>query len=93
MASITINSVASPILPSTSITGDEKLVTIGSDGKPSIISLNQLLDKVDDDMVDRVEDQVKDQIIEQVGDQIDDIIDDRLENLDSEFNLKWNEVQ
>jgi hypothetical protein len=93
MASITINNVTKPILPSTTITGDEKLITIGLNGRPSTISFNQLLDKVDDDMADRVEDQVKDQIIEHMEDQIDDIIDDRLENLDPEFSLKWNEIQ
>ena len=49
MASITINEVSKPILPSTTtITGEEKLVSIGRDGKPSTVSVNQILDKVDD---------------------------------------------
>lgn len=89
MASITINPVTSNMFTSPSITGSEQLVTINKDGRPSTISVNQIFDRYDDDIVDRIDDQ----ILEKVGDQIEDIIDDRLDNIDPEFNLKWNEVK
>lgn len=89
MASITINEVSKPILPSTTITGEEKLVSIGKDGKPSTVSVNQILDKVDDSIADRVEDQVMEQIMENVDEQIEDRIDDTLDNVGK---LTWNEV-
>ena len=52
MASITINQVPPRIPASTDITGEEKLITISSNGKPTTVSVNQLLDKVDDNIVD-----------------------------------------
>lgn len=88
MASITINQVPPRIPASTEITGEEKLITISGSGKPTTVSVNQLLDKVDDGIVDRIDDQV----IEKIEDQIDEIIDDRLENIDPNNNLKWNDV-
>jgi BioD-like phosphotransacetylase family protein len=90
MASITINEVSKPILPSTTITGDEQLVSIDRNGKTSTISVNQLLDKVDDSIADRVEDQVMEQIMENVDEQIEDRIDDVLDNVGK---LTWNEVR
>lgn len=89
MASITINQVPPRKPASTEITGEEKLITINSHGKPATVSVNQLLDKVDDNIVDRVEDQVMDQILETVDDKIDDRIDEAIDNAS---NLKWNDV-
>ena len=40
MASVTINSVPTPVLPSTTITGEEKLVAINKQGKPAAVSVN-----------------------------------------------------
>lgn len=93
MASITINEVSKPILPSTSITGDEKLIATNKQGKPIIVSVNQILDKVDEDISDRVEDQVVDQIMETVDAKIEDRIEDRIdEAVDNANNLKWTNV-
>lgn len=89
MASITINSVSPTIRTSTDITGEEKLLTIDKQGKPTTVSVNQILDKVDDGLVDRVEDQVMDQILETVDEKIDDRIDEAIDNAS---NLKWNDV-
>lgn len=89
MASITINQVPPRMPASTEITGEEKLISINSSGKPTTVSVNQLLDKVDDGIVDRVEDQVIDQILETVDDKIDDRIDEAIDNAS---NLKWNDV-
>lgn len=98
MASITISPVSSTPAPQgmTTVTGDEKLIVINKGGKTSTISVNQILDLVDDDIVDRIDDQLADQVTEQVteqvSDKIDEIIDERLENVDPNNNLNWNEV-
>lgn len=98
MASITISPVSSTPAPQgmTTVTGDEKLIVINKGGKTSTISVNQILDLVDDDIVDRIDDQlaeqVTEQVTEQVSDKIDEIIDERLENVDPNNNLNWNEV-
>ena len=81
MASITINPVFVQIPTSTTITGEEKLVTIGTNGKPTTVSVNQILDKVDDTLSDRIEDQIMESV--------DDYIDDNLDNI---CNLNWNNV-
>lgn len=94
MASIIISPVSSPLAPQglTTVTGDEKLIVINKSGKTSTISVNQILDLVDDDIVDRIDDQLAEQVTEQVTDKIDEIIDERLENVDPTNNLNWNEV-
>lgn len=98
MASITISPVSRPLTPqgTTTVTGDEKLIVINKGGKTSTISVNQILDLVDDDIIDRIDDQLAEQVTEQVTEQIsgtiDDIIDDRLENVDPNNNLTWNDV-
>jgi len=94
MASITISPVSSTLAPQgmTTVTGDEKLIVINKGGKTSTISVNQILDLVDDDIVDRIDDQLADQVTEQVSGKIDEIIDERLENIDTNTNLNWNEV-
>lgn len=89
MASITINEIPIKVPTSTTITGDEKLVSIDNAGKPSVVSINQILDKVDDSLADRVEDQVVDQIMDTVDDKIDDRIDEAIDNAS---NLKWTNV-
>jgi hypothetical protein len=94
MASITIG-ITPPIKVNTSteITGEEKLVTLSSTGKPVTITVNQILDKVDEDISDRVEDQVVDQIMETVDAKIEDRIEDRIdEAVDNANNLKWTNV-
>lgn len=98
MASITISPVSSPLAPqgTTTVTGDEKLIVINKGGKTSTISVNQILDLVDDDIIDRIDDQLAEQVTEQVtgqvSDKIDEIIDERLENVDPNNNLTWNDV-
>lgn len=94
MASITISPVSSTPAPQgmTTVTGDEKLIVINKGGKTSTISVNQILDLVDDDIVDRIDDQLAAQVTEQVSDKIDEIIDERLENVDPNNNLTWNDV-
>lgn len=89
MASITINSVKKPVITSTEVTGEEKLLTINKQGKPVTVSVNQILDKVDDNVADRVEEQVMNQIMDNVDDKIDDRIDEAIDNVS---NLKWNDV-
>lgn len=88
MASITISPVHDKSLKTTSVTGGEKILVISQEGKPATIEVNQIIDKLDDDIVGRIDDQV----IEKIEGQIDDIIDDRLENVDPNNNLKWNDV-
>jgi hypothetical protein len=90
MASITINEVSKPILPSTSITGEEQLLAVNKQGKPATVSVNDLLDKVDDGLADRVEDQVMDQIMGSVNEKIDEKLDGVLDNVG---NLTWNDVK
>lgn len=89
MASITINPIQdNRVSPSTNITGEEKVIIINNNGTRSTISVNQILDKVDDGIIDRIDDP----ILEKVEDQLDEMIEDRLENIDPNNNLNWNEV-
>lgn len=88
MASITINPVYSKFPATSTVTGDEKILIINKSGKPSTIEVNQILDKVDDEIIDRIDDQ----ILEEVREQIDDVIEDRLDNIDTNSNIKWNDV-
>ena len=90
MASITISPVSSsPFASNANVTGDEKLIVINKGGKTSTISVNQIIDKMDDDIIDRIDDP----ILEMVEDQIADMIEDRLDDIDpGNTNLNWNEV-
>lgn len=88
MASITMHPVSNLLSTASSVAGGEKIIVINSEGKPATITVNQILDKMDDSIVDRIDDE----ILEKVEDQIDDMIDERLENIDTSGNLKWNEV-
>lgn len=94
MASITINPVSNTV-PSTTVTGHEQLIVINKGGKTSTISVNQILDLVDDDIIDRIDDELTAEVTAQVTEQISDEIDalnDRLDNVDPNTNLNWNEV-
>lgn len=91
MASITINPVRIQVPTSTEITGDEKIIIMNSNGVRSTVSVNQIFNKVDDQITERI-DEIDDPIIEKVEEQIDDMIEERLENIDPNNNLKWNEV-
>ena len=73
MASITINPVSVQI--PTIITGEEKLVTIGANGKPITVSINQILNKVDDSIADRVENQVLTSIDNQIEERVEQVIE------------------
>lgn len=85
MASITINPVSVQSVSQSVITGNEKLIMIDNSGKPGIIEVEQILDKVDDKINDVIEDQI--------DDRVDNIIDDKVEDaLDEINNLTWNEV-
>lgn len=90
MASISISIIPpTKVTTSTEITGDEKLVTVNGQGKPTTITVSQILDKVDDSIVDRVEGQVMEQVLSNVDEQVEDRIDDILDNVGK---LTWNEV-
>lgn len=79
MSSIILNPVSNTIHTSTQLTGNEKLVTIGPHGQPSTVSVDSILNKVDDSIADRVEDQVMDQILESVDEKVDDLLDDKID--------------
>ena len=74
MASITINPTYNQ--SSINITGEEKLLAVGKNGTATV-SINQILDKIDDSILDKVEDQV--------NDKLDEVVD----NIS---NLNWNDV-
>lgn len=84
MASITMNPVNNQI----SSKGGDRLITINSEGNPSVITISQLVDKVDDGIVDRIDDE----ILEIVESQIEEMIDNKIENIDPDNSLIWNEV-
>lgn len=90
MASIIINPVSVQI-PTSTITGEEKLVTIGTNGKPITISVNQILNKVDDSIADRVEDQVLTSIDNQIEERVEQVIENasstEKEDIDTIFNF------
>lgn len=91
MASITIGSLPNQPLTSLSITGNEKIVTIGTNGKPMVVSVNQILSKVDDTIADRVEDQVLTSIDNQIEDRVEQVIENasstEKEDIDIIFNF------
>lgn len=98
MASITI-STASPIKTSvnTELTGEEKLITVNGKGKPSAITVNQIIDKMDDDIVSNVESQVMTSVEDKINTTIDTAFDGAVDEvikevLDQTTNLKWTDV-
>lgn len=88
MASITLNPIPTQVPTASTVSGDENIVVINKHGKPSIVKVSSILNKVDSGIVDRIDDQ----ILDIVEDQIDDMIDERLENIDPSGNLNWNDV-
>ena len=74
-----------------SLADGEKIIIMNSNGTKTAISVNQIFNKVDDQITERI-DEIDDPIIEKVEEQIDDMIEERLENIDPNNNLKWNEV-
>ena len=91
MASITIGALPNQPLTSLNITGNEKIVTIGPNGKPMVVSVNQILSKVDDTIADRVEDQVLTSIDNQIEDRVEQVIENasstEKEDIDTIFNF------
>ena len=67
MATISIGVVDKTNKVNTSVTGEELLVVINKSGVPTTISLNQIIDKLDDfivedDLLTKVEDNVMDKV-------------------------------
>lgn len=56
MASITMN----PLSNQVSSKGGDRLIAINSDGTPSVITINQIVDRVDDGIIDRIDDEILD---------------------------------
>lgn len=93
MASITMDTVSTSNRLPSDLVGDEKFLAINSAGKPVTISVSQILDRLDDQIIgDELLQQIEDNVTDKIEDQIDDIIDDRLDDIDHDCNLKWNEV-
>jgi hypothetical protein len=94
MASITI-STASPIKTSvdSELTGEEKLITVNGKGKPSAITVNQILDKMDDNIVANVESQVITSGETEIKTRVDEVMEEvKEEVIDQANNLTWNDV-
>lgn len=98
MASITISPVSSTPMPqsTTTVTGDEKLIVINKGGKTSTISVNQILDKLDDDLLENLDEQfaagITADVKEDIASDIEQMVKEGLENVDPNANLNWNEV-
>lgn len=93
MATISIGVVDKTNKVNTSVTGEERLVVINKSGVPTTISLNKIIDKLDDFIVeDDLLAKVEDNVIDKVEDQLDEIVKDALNNLDHECNITWNNV-
>lgn len=94
MASITI-STASPIKTSvdSELTGEEKLITVNGKGKPSAITVNQILDKMDNDIVSNVENQVMTSVETEIKTRVEEVMEEvKEEVIDQANNLTWNDV-
>lgn len=88
MASITINTVVASGQNSSALTGNEQLLVTTKDGKPSTLTVNQILDYVDDPIIESVGKSA----IEAVEETIDKKIEEGLKEIDPNNNLTWNEV-
>ena len=88
MASITINAVGINVDRASSLTGNERLLVTHKDGKPSTLTVNQILDYVDDPIIESVEKSA----IEAVEETIDKKIEEGLKDIDPNNNLTWNDV-
>lgn len=82
MATISIGVVEKTNKVNTSVTGEERLVVINKSGVPTTISLNKIIDKLDDFIVeDDLLNKVEDNVIDKVEDQLDEIVEDAINNL------------
>lgn len=88
MASITINAVEVSVNRASSLTGNEHLLVTTKDGKSSTLTVNQILDYVDDPIIESVEKSA----IAAVEETIDKKIEEGLKEIDPNNNLTWNEV-
>lgn len=88
MASITIHAVTGTSTSSSGITGSEQLLVTTKDGQTSTLTINQILDYVDDPIIESVEKSA----IEAVEETIDEKIKEGLKEIDPNNNLTWNEV-
>lgn len=88
MASITINTVEVSARSASSLTGGEQLLVTTKDGSSSTLTVNQILDYVDDPIIESVGKSA----IEAVEETIDKKIEEGLKEIDPNNNLTWNEV-
>lgn len=88
MASITINTVEVSARSASSLTGGEQLLVTTKDGSSSTLTVNQILDYVDDPIIESVEKSA----IEAVEETIDKKIEEGLKDIDPNNNLTWNDV-
>lgn len=87
MASITINTVEVSARSASSLTGGEQLLVTTKDGSSSTLTVNQILDYVDDPIIESVEKSA----IEAVEEKIDEKIAEGLKDIDPNNNLTWND--
>lgn len=88
MASITINTVVVSGQSSSALTGSEQLLVTSKNGVSSTLTVNQILDYVDDPIIESVGKSA----IEAVEETIDKKIEEGLKEIDPNNNLTWNEV-
>lgn len=88
MASITINTVVVSGQSSSALTGSEQLLVTSKNGVSSTLTVNQILDYVDDPIIESVEKSA----IEAVEETIDKKIEEGLKDIDPNNNLTWNDV-
>lgn len=89
MASITISPVYSSVTATSEITGNEKILIINQNGKPSTIEVNQILDKMDDDISANVEAEVMASVNTKIDGQIEESLKEAIDDIGK---LTWNEV-
>lgn len=87
MASITINTVEVSARSASSLTGGEQLLVTTKDGSSSTLTVNQILDYVDDPIIESVGKSA----IEAVEEKIDEKIAEGLKDIDPNNNLTWND--
>ena len=88
MASITINTVVVSGQSSSALTGSEQLLVTSKNGVSSTLTVNQILDYVDDPIIESVGKSA----IEAVEETIDKKIEEGLKDIDPNNNLTWNDV-
>lgn len=88
MASITINTVVASGQNSSALTGSEQLLVTSKNGVASTLTVNQILDYVDDPIIESVGKSA----IEAVEETIDKKIEEGLKDIDPNNNFTWNDV-